>query len=139
MILNFCYINFFLNLLNLIWLLFIWRKSKIYQPHETFFSKIRWNRLDGLESSNKNLTSRCSLLNETCLFSTSACTHWAPKCSRENFSRNLKQNSSLSVLKTQQPETVWLWISKYSNHGQSLYVKLEPLSLISWSKNSIQG
>ena len=33
------------------------------------------------------------------------------------------------MFKTQQPETVWLWISKYNKHGRSLYLKVETLSL----------
>ena len=55
------------------------------------------------------------------------------------FSWNMKQNSSLLVFKTQQPESVWLWISKYNKivkHGRSLYLKVEPLSSSSclWSE-----
>ena len=41
------------------------------------------------------------------------------------FLWNMKQNSSLLVFKTQQPETVWLWISMYNKivkPGQLLYL-----------------
>ena len=86
--------------------------------------------LVGFESSNKSLKFRC--LGEQILFVFNVClpsvgTKWFQRY----FSRNLKQNSSLVVFKTQQQETVWLWISKYNKivkHGRSLYLKAEPLS-----------
>ena len=59
--------------------------------------------------------------------------------SEKYFSRNLKQNSFLLVFKTEQPETIWLWISKYNKHGRSLYLKVEKLSLSLRSEKSIQG
>ena len=96
-----------------------------------FLSKIKWNSLVGFESSNKNLKFRC--LGEQILFffQRLLTLNGHQMVPEKYFSRNLKQNSSLLVFKTQQPETVWLWISKYNKivkHGRSLFLKVESLS-----------
>ena len=60
--------------------------------------------------------------------------------SEKYFLWNMKQNSSLLVFKTQQPETVWLWISMYKKivkHGRSIYLKVEPLSSSSCLRSKI--
>ena len=133
----FCNINFFIILLNFISSLFIWKlKNK-----STFLSKIKWNSLVGFESSSENLE-KC--LGEQTLFVFNVCIHsrstkWFQRSTLRGI---LKQNFYLLVFKTQQPETAWLWISKYNKivkDGQSFYLKVEPLNSSLWSKNSIQG
>ena len=129
--------------MNLILSLFIWRKLKIKQPHETFLSKIEGYSLVGFESSNKNPKFRGLGEQVFDRFQRLFTLNEHQMVSAKYVLWNWRQNSSWLVLKTQQPETVWPWISKNNKkvkHGRSLYLKIEPFSLSSslWSKNSVQ-